>query len=362
MLVSKQFYGKIYLSVYIPEISSKLTVRIMSSTSKPVNLFSCVFLFFSSLLHSCQCIDAIKSDLDQIKEKEVYFEIKDIDPKLLDEFTICGRFKTAKFLTLPSPTQTIFPGLRSVTVIDCEASELLCYFYKQEMGDGHYIKQVFGQILFEEKIQEFNPWLPEVWQSFCYSVQNSTVMITINGHTRHKIHDYRGWLKLYPTFMFMNGMEKKSPFFGSMTDINIWNRKLTDVESSGWMNCAMKIEKGNIFQWKNVSRTLNLKGVRIESINYDNICESNINKDHLIVTNYRLSFFETYSFCQRFGSMAIVQSNETAQQFQQAMRQSSCDAFGAFTGYTDIAEEGNFVEYGSKNDLSWTNWDPEFGQ
>ena len=77
---------------------------------------------------------------------------------------------------------------------------------------------------------------------------------------------------------------------------------------------------------------------------------------------YSLSFFETYSFCQRFGSMAIVHSNETAQQFQQAMRRSSCDAFGAFTGHTDISEEGNFVEYGSKNNLSWTNWDPEHGQ
>ena len=131
----------------------------MSSKSKPVNLFSCVFLFFSFHLLSCQGIDidVITSDLDQIKEKEVYFEINDIDPEFLDEFTICGRFKTTKFLTLPSPTQTIFPGLRSVTVVDCDASELFCYFYKQEMGDGHYIKQVFGQIVFEEKIKEFNP-------------------------------------------------------------------------------------------------------------------------------------------------------------------------------------------------------------
>ena len=330
----------------------------MCSKCKHSKFFSFIFWFPPILLLSCEGIDVITSDLDQINEKKVYFEVNNIDPKSLNEFSLCGRFKTSKFLTKPSFTHEIFPGLRSVTVKDCDTSKLPCYIYKQQMGPGHYIKHVFGQILFvKDDTKEFPPWLPEVWQSFCYSVQNSTVILTINGHTKYKTLDYSGLHKWIPSFMFMNNLEKNSPFFGSMTDINIWNRTLTDDESSGWMNCKTKIDDGNIFNWENSSRNLTLSGVKIESTIIDNICESNTDKDNLIVTNDRLSFFETYSFCQRFGSMAVVNSNATARKLVEAMERSTCDRWGAFTGHTDHEKEGTFVEYGSKKMMSWTNWD-----
>ena len=139
----------------------------MFSKCKHSKFFSIIFWFSPILLLSCEGIDVITSDLNQIYEKKVYFEVNDIDPKSLNEFSVCGRFKTSKFLTKPSFTHEIFPGLRSVTVKDCDTSELPCYIYKQQMGPGHYIKHVFGQILFvKDDTKEFPSWLPEVWQPF----------------------------------------------------------------------------------------------------------------------------------------------------------------------------------------------------
>ena len=161
----------------------------------------------------------------------------------------------------------------------------------------------------------------------------------------------------------MNNDEMNSPFYGSMSDINVWNRMLTDDESSGWMNCKLSIDDGKIFRWKNLTASsLNLTGVKMASERVENVCSSNFNKDHLIATNYKMSFWQTNSFCKRFGSMAVVRDNITAYKFQDAMKRSSCDKFGAFTGYTDLYEEGNFVEFGSKSRMAWSNWDPDFSK
>ena len=52
------------------------------------------------------------------------------------------------------------------------------------------------------------------------------------------------------------------------------------------------------------------------------------------------TFWETYRFCKSFGSMAIASNNNTANQMVDAMVRFKCDRFGAFTGHTDIEEEG----------------------
>ena len=174
-----------------------------------MNSWCLILLTF--LLSPCQGIDVITSHLDKINSEEVYFEIKDVEPESLDEFTICGRFKTSRFLTSPSPRHTITLGLNSVTVVDCDNSKVSCYFYKQQMGPGRDVKHVFGQIYFEDEDQKtFPPWLPGVWQSFCYAVRNSTIKLTINGHISLRTDVYTGWHKHLPAFRSMRYIKERA--------------------------------------------------------------------------------------------------------------------------------------------------------
>ena len=54
--------------------------------------------------------------------------------------------------------------------------------------------------------------------------------------------------------------------------------------------------------------------------------------------------------------MGIVSNNHTAKQIMNAMEQFTCDRFGAFTGHTDIEEDGFFVEFETGRKMNFTNW------
>ena len=54
--------------------------------------------------------------------------------------------------------------------------------------------------------------------------------------------------------------------------------------------------------------------------------------------------------------MAIASNNNTANQMVDAMERFKCNRFGAFTGHTDIEEEGHFVEVETGRKMIYTNW------
>ena len=65
-------------------------------------------------------VDCLRIISDNNFSKNVSLTLKTISPESLDNFTLCGRFKTKQFITKRNPRQTIFPGFQSLVALDCD--------------------------------------------------------------------------------------------------------------------------------------------------------------------------------------------------------------------------------------------------
>ena len=54
---------------------------------------------------------------------------------------------------------------------------------------------------------------------------------------------------------------KTSPMYGAMTDLNVWDKILSDAESELWMNCTSQRE-GNVFSWQSSSQHVQMTGLK----------------------------------------------------------------------------------------------------
>ena len=287
--------------------------------------------------------------------------LKDIYPESLDHFTLCGRFRTKQFTTKRNFRQYIFPGFKSLVADDCDDSKWNCFKSRVQIGIDWNSKHTFGIFDFGIKSVTFKSWSPGQWHSFCMRINNSTLLFNLSSGEQIQSYHYDGRHKTQKSFFFMNDdKNKKSPFHGSMTDINIWNYFLANEEIHGWMKCENSLEKGKLFNWNNLSDpdydNIITEEAKIHIESTDLICKKNIEDDRLVVTDQNYTFDETYKFCKGFGSMAVASDNHTAKQIVDALYRYNCDRWGAFTGHTDWEEEGNFAEFETGRKINFTNW------
>ena len=74
-----------------------------------------LLILLASTLFSVDCLRIISDNNFGI----VNLTLKTISLESLDNFTLCGRFKTEQFITKRNPRQTIFPGFQSLVALDC---------------------------------------------------------------------------------------------------------------------------------------------------------------------------------------------------------------------------------------------------
>lgn len=290
----------------------------------------------------------------------VNLTLKPISLESLD-FTLCGRFKTKQFITKRNPRQTIFSGFQSLVALDCDDSEFQCLKSQRQIGNFWKLKHTFGIYDLGFKTVTFKSWTPGRWHSFCIRIDNSTSTLMFNLSNGENFENkYNGKHKIQKPFLFMNNKQKTYPFHGSMTDINVWNYSISNEEIQKWMNCEKSLEKGKIFKWNNLSdpdyENVIIDGAKVHFESKEKICMENKYDERLIVGNQNYTFSETYTFCRSLGSMAIASNNQTTNQMVDAMERFKCDRFGAFTGHTDIEEEGHFVEVETGKKMIFTNW------
>ena len=87
-----------------------------------------------------------------------------------------------------------------------------------------------------------------------------------------------------------------------------------------------------------------------------------------IVGNEPLNFEETFNFCNRLGSMAVISSKEIALGVNRTLASYKTKHNGiwmntfpdleVYTGYTDIEKEGDWVIHDTDKKLDWPNWSP----
>ena len=193
-------------------------------------------------------------------------------------------------------------------------------------------------------------WGPGRWNSACLTLTNSRglygLRLNINGEVV-----WEAWgtkLNTTSNFVLMNTREPETeddycsvnhcPLHGAVTDLNLWDRGLTDQQISDWMSCQAEAEAGgNIVSWETAE--LNIRELSLGHVERTETCLSRTNKNYLVF-NERREFGEIVKFCQNIGGqMAVV----TEEQSYHQILQSGVSPGDFFSGYTDRELEGRWV-------------------
>ena len=75
--------------------------------------------------------------------------------------------------------------------------------------------------------------------------------INLNGKIVKNTNNYLGLLKEYDQNLFLMNYNPylDSPVHGEITDVNIWNRILTENEVDGWLKCEDGVQAGKMLDW-----------------------------------------------------------------------------------------------------------------
>ena len=85
----------------------------------------------------------------------------------------------------------------------------------------------------------------------------------------------------------MNNLGLTMPMYGAFTDINVWNKTISNEEKDNWMNCRNK-NQGNVISWQDSSRNVEITGLKLTNHSLDKVCPQNTDK--YFVGNEKLDF------------------------------------------------------------------------
>ena len=88
----------------------------------------------------------------------------------------------------------------------------------------------------------------------------------------------------------MNSPYVESPHHGALTDVNIWDRILSEQEQSDWMFCKTETG-GNVVSWE--SAQLNITGLNTDLINREEPCPGPQNITLITAFNTMLNFHDS---------------------------------------------------------------------
>ena len=343
-----------------------------------------VFLVLTFLSHVPQhsCIDVITSERNKMPQEDGHFVIPGLDLNSLNTFTMCGRFNIYQFIVhsevinrtyeyeaYTEALQGIFPGFATYSLIYDDEISALIPEAERKMKHVFVLTYIFG----ENKVLP-NFLKPGEWNTFCLKVNNTTAILKLNEEKLITENDQtlnKSALLEFATksqmqnYLFMNLASQpisKSPMYGAVTDINVWDTILPDEELEEWKNCSRQ-KGGNVYSWHKSSKNIKLNGLKKVNESFGNICQGKENY-HLMPGIEELNFEETLNYCNKVGSMAVISNNEIAKEINRtldlykkwdAYEQAWINIFPAtdvYTGYTDIEKEGDWVVHKTDKKLT----------
>lgn len=264
-------------------------------------------------------------------------------PKSLEmkAYTFCLRFKTVKFAGLQCVLATDYECfLETVAGKKCGGSDMECFNKQSTIKSAWDTKKVFA--LWRHEAIEI--WRPEVWNTLCWSEGQDSLgtnesKLMINGNiikedSGYKKDHYQVWID----FQYMNFRDSK-PLNGAITDVNMWNRALSSKELDSWRLCNSQ-EIGNVLNWTTVQ--LEVTGLTKEKIKKTELCHISGDDQLYKAFNKRLGFYDSVSYCQRFGDVAAARDNVSLERMLEAydkIDRRICQDFGSHAGITFREQE-----------------------
>ncbi len=146
----------------------------------------------------------------------------------------------------------------------------------------------------------------------------------------------------------------------SYTDVNIWDRALSQDEVSSWTTCN-NFEKGNVINWDTVE--LQLWNMTDSEMPIESICYP-ISPGDVLIPSPR-NFDSLIDLCQKFhGEVSVVTSSEQHSKLTSTYKDSAASCTNPYDGYWvgwwDRPSEGRFVDVNSMSSLAPDGYQPWF--
>ena len=238
--------------------------------------------------------------------------------------------------------------------------------WKSSIKEMNHLKFVIGYSWLstdQAAYAKWPAWTPQTWNSVCLTTRNNMTRIYSNGQlvaTVNKDLSGYAWKK---NILLLATKNDESQFyhsvFGSITDVNIWNRSLSQREVYGWSTFKLKLSTFKILDWKEAE--LILKGTQVEDYDLDSLKKEalNVSSSLAIYTPHSKNSFRKGKYnCEGIGgSVSIPGDNIPLTIWNQSAIDSNSYCNGKFfTGYSELYEEDRFVSPYSNTSRSGVKW------
>ena len=263
------------------------------------------------------------------------------------EFTVCGRIITYQF--------------KFQYIIALGPDPLLATDVSSEYPVGN---RVFG---FTPGLGFYPSWLPGVWTSLCISVdkQSQDVKVNINGENietedfdteAEGLDPFNVW-KIF----LMNSQSQDTPGDGSITDVTVWGRELSEEEMIDWQHCQTEPAE-TLLTWEDAQ--LNITGLSEFEVNQSETCLNKTQDKKYIGYNIMLNYIGVEKFCSKIGGRLAVprDQNHSREEFITS-RENLIDRIPGgevlcqprvYTGFERI--DSQWVDVSTQEPIPWYDW------
>lgn len=142
--------------------------------------------------------------------------------------------------------------------------------------------------------------IPGIWNHACFAASSTDMImkIVVNGHLVFVENNYQGGHETIQDNLSIMGFEPNhNPMLGRMTDVNIWNRSLSEKELRRWTSCQND-ETGNILNW-NTAKIKYSEGLKELVLEKNEVCRINEKSSNFIVSGHERNFDDAVAFCRK---------------------------------------------------------------
>lgn len=142
----------------------------------------------------------------------------------------------------------------------------------------------------------FPIWKPRIWNGFCLRLNNTDNSLFVNNEfIASKKEQAIFWHNISEIVMMSSKGSYQNSLFGAMTDVNIWNRTLSDVEVKQFQRCGNV--DGSHVGWS-PEILLHQRGLSLQHLGTDQACPPST-LSSVILGNSRniFGFDQTIQFC-----------------------------------------------------------------
>ena len=317
--------------------------------------------------HHISSMKVLKLSASVKPEDNVKVEIRDSSIDKLDQFSICGRFRTPYLPAMKNKMQTLLYRkklwlLNRLDMVSCDERYPGCTdYYKRAIGQENWLTGDARGTIFHGAYSVFPLWKPNVWNTFCVEADtaNKSYATFLNDEAVQISHHYDGIHQNEPGNLFLlNGFSFTEnlfvyPFQAEITDVHIWDKTLSVGEIRTWSTCESN-QQGTFLKWDEADISIDER-IQTSEISKDELCKVTDSAKYLTFTT-KMPFHHSIKYCANLGGqIAVAKDFEHLKKMKDSRGKNMNDGCpeSFFSGFEN---NNGWRDADNGDELSWDNW------